>query len=314
MALTDLVPGARYLIPTSILLIICCVQLFEYTVALDAQSPLFSPHGSEEAIHYRLVDDYSSDDFFDGFNFEDAPDPTHGFVQYQSRSAAMAHNLTYLGDDGVSYIHADSEERSPQGRKSVRISTKKAYTKGLFILDVLHMPEGCATWPAFWSTAANSWPEKGEIDILEGVNANTDNAFTLHTGQGCRVSTFRDQKGSTETTNCDVNAFGQWPNQGCGVKTVDSFGSAFNSQGGAVVVTQWTDNVIRMWVFQRDAVPANILSGAPVPDLDTKQWGVPDATFDSSQCDIEGIFKEHVIIINVMATSRLFSVQRLTKP
>ena len=33
-------------------------------------------------------------------------------------------------------------------------------------IDVRHMPEGCATWPAFWETNDGDWPSAGEVDIV----------------------------------------------------------------------------------------------------------------------------------------------------
>lgn len=33
---------------------------------------------------------------------------------------------------------------------SVRITSNKNYTGGLFILDAAAMPTGCGTWPSFW--------------------------------------------------------------------------------------------------------------------------------------------------------------------
>jgi beta-glucanase (GH16 family) len=32
------------------------------------------------------------------------------------------------------------------------------------------MPQGCTTWPAFWTVIEDGWPKSGEIDIIEGVN------------------------------------------------------------------------------------------------------------------------------------------------
>ena len=55
------------------------------------------------------------------------------------------------------------------GRNSIRIESRAAYGESLVILDLRHMPEGCATWPAFWTkSAAGPWPNGGEIDIIEG--------------------------------------------------------------------------------------------------------------------------------------------------
>ena len=59
------------------------------------------------------------------------------------------------------------------GRNSIRIESRAAYGESLVILDLRHMPEGCATWPAFWTkSAAGPWPNGGEIDIIEGNVSN----------------------------------------------------------------------------------------------------------------------------------------------
>ena len=43
---------------------------------------------------------------------------------------------------------------------------------------VLHRSR-CATWPVFWTVASQNWPQKGEIDIVEGVNKQMNNQMTL---------------------------------------------------------------------------------------------------------------------------------------
>lgn len=56
-----------------------------------------------------------------------------------------------------------------RGRDSVRISSQRAYDEAVVVLDLSHMPEGCGTWPAFWSLSQRGpWPHGGEIDIIEG--------------------------------------------------------------------------------------------------------------------------------------------------
>jgi hypothetical protein len=94
------------------------------------------------------------------------------------------------------------------GRNSIRITSQESWNDAIYVLDVLHMPEGCSTWPAFWTKSATSlWPAGGEIDIIEGIsyllyrlrsgsltrallhhvgfNLNTENRATLHTSPGC---------------------------------------------------------------------------------------------------------------------------------
>ena len=62
-----------------------------------------------------------------------------------------------------------------RGRNSIRIHSNKAYDESLIILDLQHMPEGCATWPAFWSLSQKGpWPHGGEIDMIEGASLFID--------------------------------------------------------------------------------------------------------------------------------------------
>ena len=61
---------------------------------------------------------------------------------------------------------------SDRGRDSIRITSQKAYDDSVIVLDIAHMPEGCSTWPAFWTISQSGpWPKGGEIDILEGTFA-----------------------------------------------------------------------------------------------------------------------------------------------
>lgn len=95
---------------------------------------------------YTLKDSWSGSNFLSNFDFFTASDPTHGFVQYVDASTASSLGLTKV-QNGAVIIKADNTTvSSSAGRKSVRITSKKAYTKGLFIFDVNHVPFGCGTW------------------------------------------------------------------------------------------------------------------------------------------------------------------------
>jgi hypothetical protein len=112
---------------------------------------------------YTLQDDYLyGGNFFDQFTFYTSSDPTHGFVQYQSQSAAQSAGLISSSTTNVQ-MKVDSTSVTPSGRPSVRITSNKSYNTGLFIVDIEHMPGGiCGTWPAFWLVGPN-WPDEGEI-------------------------------------------------------------------------------------------------------------------------------------------------------
>lgn len=77
-------------------------------------------------------------------------------------------------------------------RNSIRIESKAAVPLrlgSLIVADIIRMPYGCGTWPAFWTYGTQStWPAGGEIDILEGVNLQTHNQYTLHTSSSaCKI-------------------------------------------------------------------------------------------------------------------------------
>lgn len=82
-------------------------------------------------------------------------------------------SLLYTASDDKFVMRADHTKKvwkRARGRDSVRISSKETYDDALFVLDLEHMPEGCATWPAFWTvTKKGPWPHGGEIDVIEGL-------------------------------------------------------------------------------------------------------------------------------------------------
>ncbi|KAF7376094.1 Glycoside hydrolase family 16 protein [Mycena sanguinolenta] len=159
---------------------------------------------------YSIQDTYIGYDFL-AWKWEtfQGLEPTHGRTQYVDKSTALA-SKPFPSDDSF-IMRADNVNRVPPaapGRKSVRIVSPDAYADSVIVLDLWHMPAGCATWPAFWTLSkAGPWPHGGEIDIIEGklqrhlsisvhsdvlhagVNNNTDNLSSLHTTPNCYMST-----------------------------------------------------------------------------------------------------------------------------
>lgn len=264
---------------------------------LTALVPLVALFAQLSTAGYELKDDYgSSTSFFDKFNFFTGPDPTNGYVDYVDRSTAQSAGLISAASDGV-YIGVDyANVASGTGRQSVRLMSTNTYHHGLIIIDLAHMPGSvCGTWPAFWTLGAN-WPNQGEIDIIEGVNEQTSDAMTLHTGPGCSIDK-TGFTGSVATSNCDVNAPGQATNAGCTIDSASSasYGTGFNSAGGGVYATEWTSEGISIWFFPRGSIPADVTSGSPDPST----WGEPAASFSGSGCDINSHFGPQQIVFDI---------------
>lgn len=142
--------------------------------------------------HYHLADTFIGHDFINGFNWETFDDPTHGRVNFVDQPTALSSNLSFgklfqyhpavailanevnaLSASSDSFVmRADSTQvvaPASRGRDSIRITSHNAYNDSMIVLDLAHMPEGCATWPAFWTISQGGpWPNGGEIDIIEG--------------------------------------------------------------------------------------------------------------------------------------------------
>jgi len=243
---------------------------------------------------WKPIATYSGSTFFDGWTFFTTADPTNGNVQYVDQGTAQSAGLIEINNAGNAVMGVETTPTVQTNRMSVRITTNLTFTEGLVILDAVHIPTGCGTWPAFW-TDGPDWPNNGEIDIVEGVNNYTDNQATIHTGVGCSISTSNSTLlniTGTVVGGTDCSA-AQSNNAGCGMRSpsTTSFGSGFNSVGGGVYAMYWVNSVgIKVWYFQRGSIPTDITAGAPQP----QNWPTPMAFWpNSSLCNISDMFNNH---------------------
>ncbi|AEO54148.1 glycoside hydrolase family 16 protein [Thermothelomyces thermophilus ATCC 42464] len=272
---------------------------------------------------YTLVDTFDASNFFDEFDFFTEPDPTHGFVQYVDGDTANREGLAGFASGGV-YLGVDyssTTTTTTTGRASVRLTSRKAYTRGLFVADIAHMPAGaagsssCGLWPAFWMFGPD-WPNSGEIDVVEGVNSQTSNSVSLHTGAGCTVSNPGASPG-TKLVSADCQG-----GEGCTQDTSapDNYGAGFNAAGGGIYAVEWTDAAIKVWFLPRDSPIASQLSSSfsssssssfpsggnnnntNIKDnksLDPSAFGTPLAVFaGGAECPIGDHFANHHLVFD----------------
>jgi Glycosyl hydrolases family 16 len=236
---------------------------------------------------YTLSQDYTGANFFTGFEFFTGADPTSGHVQFVDMSTANSTGIAGIMSGGSAhnavYLGVDSTTVAPQGRGAIRVTSTQTFQHALVIADIAHMPGGiCGTWPAMWMLGAGkTWPDGGEIDIVEGVNAQPANKMTLHTNAGVSIQNGTNFSGELVTPNCDIDAPGQATNAGCQIADSQSltFGSDFNAANGGVYATEWTSDFIKIWFFPRGAIPSDVASGNPNP---SDAWGVPNSLFQGS--------------------------------
>ena len=127
---------------------------------------IFCPSLVSAGVQYKLVDQVVGTNFYDFFTWEAIQDPTHGRVwvsvlflhvfalfshclsrQYVDQKTSKDLNLTFASTNTF-ILRADNTEYlnpSGPGRKSVRIQSKKQYTKHVamwvfsFFLSTLHL-------------------------------------------------------------------------------------------------------------------------------------------------------------------------------
>ncbi|KAF8141503.1 glycoside hydrolase family 16 protein [Boletus edulis] len=250
---------------------------------------------------YELQDFYQAEDFFEEWSFFTSADPTGGNVNYLSMQDATSQGIAYVDDcDNSTVLAVDSTSTVPVGgnRNSVRITSNKNYTGGLFILDAAAMPVGCGTWPSFWTVGAH-WPTSGEIDIVEGVNNQNSNQMTLHSGtsNACALTPQVNNTMFTGTalgTNCYSTATA---NAGCGISDPNptSFGYGFNDADGGVFALLWdSENGMSIWHFARADIPEDITNRTPTP----ADWSTPAGSWSAQTCDIAANFYQHSLVID----------------
>ncbi|KAJ1311525.1 hypothetical protein OPQ81_010009 [Rhizoctonia solani] len=241
---------------------------------------------------WKLQQTMAGSNFFDQWDFWSEEDPTKGAVDYQSRENAQSNGLIEINSAGNAIMRIENTTQVTGNRKSVRISSKYIMNGGLAVLDAVHMPYGCGTWPSWWTTDTLKWPKNGEIDILEGVNGYTRNQASLHTDVGCTIPSDYGSSGTlAASTNCDANGTS---NMGCGQISTqpNSYGKPFNDNGGGVYAMLWQSTGVSVYFFPRNAIPSDITSEAPQPST----WGIPSGNWPSVYCDPATYLKNHRII------------------
>ncbi|TFK30713.1 endo-1,3(4)-beta-glucanase [Coprinopsis marcescibilis] len=267
------------------------------TSARVSETPAPSSPPQPPSSPWRLTDSYEGRTFFQGWDFFTAGDPTHGIVDYIDEAAGRAAGILEINSQNHAIMRVETTPTVPTNRRSIRITTQAVFTGGLVIMDSVHMPVGCGTWPAFWTNGPN-WPQGGEIDILEAVHEYSNNQATLHTSAGCTISSTNSGtlaiSGSVIAgTNCDVAATS---NQGCGIRANSplSYGRGFNENGGGVYAMKWDTTGIAVYFFPRGAIPTDIEAEAPLPDT----WGAAQARWPADSCDPFRFFREHHAIFD----------------
>ncbi|KAK1226952.1 hypothetical protein PQX77_010020 [Marasmius sp. AFHP31] len=264
------------------------------STSTSAQVPTATPVNNNSP--FKIVDSHSGSNFFNGWNFWTFGDPTNGIVNYVDEATARANGLLEINSAGNAIMRVETTPQVSGNRRSVRIQTQLEIDKGLWIMDSLHVPTGCGTWPAFW-TNGPAWPFDGEFDIFEGVHDYSANQATLHTDAGCSLSSSSSSTlgiSGTVITKLTCAVGGGAGNEGCGVRatTDNTYGAPFNRNKGGVYAGLIDSDGIAVWFFPRGSIPQDIENEAPLPST----WGTPMARWDAGSCSPDRYFNNQAAI------------------
>lgn len=108
------------------------------------------------------------------------------FNNEQQRYTDGNRNVSFAAD-GTTTITA----RKVNGEwQSARLSGDEVGSLPAYYEATITLPRGRGTWPAFWLTARGSWPQGGEIDIMEQVNGDGQTHWSNHWGPTSGRTTF----------------------------------------------------------------------------------------------------------------------------
>ncbi len=121
---------------------------------------------------YKLIEKQEGMDFFDHYTFYEGSDSlgSAGYNTYVSKEEAETLEIvgvvngtgTRTGTQQEELIFMKSSPTIKGPRSSIRLEGKRRFDRGLFILDLRHMPNGPGVWPAFWLTV--SFQRKDKYD------------------------------------------------------------------------------------------------------------------------------------------------------
>jgi hypothetical protein len=255
-----------------------------------------------------------------------------------ANSDSSSSSSSSKNNNNETFVYISSSATTDGPRNSIRLEGLRRFNRGLFIIDLRHMPAGCGSWPAFWLTDEENWPVNGEIDIVEGVNYQTTAKTALHTTKECIMDSVPEgsKTGTWDTAvgipnkktgipdmtfryaqNCFVYDPHQWINQGCVAQDVKldgrSLGMPLNANGGGVFALEWdpANRHLRSWIFSpHGRVPTNLrnaLRTATNADSstriapDTNLWGLPYGYFpigEGTHCPSKH-FRNMRLVINL---------------
>ena len=129
------------------------------------------------------------------------------------------------------------------------------------------------------------------------------NQYTFHTGanQVCNIPKQAPIvnggpafTGTVMNTNCSSS-----PSSNTGGTFLDtsnsSFGQGFANAGGGLFALLRNNDGFKIWHFERQSIPPDVLSGDPNPD----SWPTPNALLSTDDCAVDSFFSPQTLTLDI---------------
>lgn len=229
--------------------------------------PTLAP--ASAASPYKKVWAAQGPSFFEQFEFK-WRDNNHGSPEYLLQAEAEAAGVVEAHRTHAILRAGKASPRFEFKRETAKIATKETWNHFLATMQYSHVPFGCGVWPAFFTLAPDyPWPQGGEMDILEYVNADFSKS-SLHTAKGCKLSSEAVQRVGAfpDRNDMDYDCETGYPDLlGCAPNKWMKTGKDWALNPG-VVAMEWTADFVKIFYIPDNEIPEDLRSETPRPE----QW------------------------------------------
>lgn len=130
-----------------------------------------------------------------------------GTFNHEQQSYTNGGANVSFASDGTATIVA---KPTGSGWTSARLSGDVMGPLPWYLEADLVAPTGQGSWPAFWLTARTSWPQGGEIDVMETVNGLDQTNISTHWGPTTGNATFNTHEIVYNVNGGQRHRYGVW--------------------------------------------------------------------------------------------------------
>lgn len=133
--------------------------------------------------------------------------PAYKFNNEQESYTNNGSNVSFAADGTATIV---AKPTGGSSWTSARLSGSPMGALPWYLEADIVAPTGKGSWPAFWLTSASSWPQGGEIDVMEQINGNKQTNISNHWGPSSGQPTFNTHETIDGVDGGQRHRYGVW--------------------------------------------------------------------------------------------------------